>query len=274
MSNIYDTFRGVQAKKTSCYDERSAAFITEGKMSREITHLRLNEIIRASVVFDDEEGPDEAFVYTLEENNLLRSDYFMLDNRYYLVYEDVKLSFEDIIWKKQKSLECNVNFEVSDETVRAYFLSSLRGAKFNTLEKDAAIMPDQTGLLIVPSRSDLLIGIQIELGGKGWKIKDYDSVSNSGISYIYMERDSLNNVEDDILEPEEEEPQANEILNPMVEYNFETNGAFFNTSVPVNILQRSPFNVKFSVPFGIDTITITTRDAAGDDVVGVYEVIE
>jgi len=96
MSNIYDTFRGVQAKKTSCYDERSAAFITEGNTSRNITHVRLNDIIKAAVVFDDEEGPDEAFVYTLEEDNLLRADYFTLDTYYYLVYEDVKLSFEDI----------------------------------------------------------------------------------------------------------------------------------------------------------------------------------
>ena len=274
MTNIYDTFRGVQAKKTSCYDDRSAAFITEGLVSHDIVHVRKSETIKAAITFNNEEGPDEALVYTFKNDELLKSDYYTYNDNYYLVYENVKMSDEGVNWKKQKSLECNISFEISNEIVRGYFLSSLRSAKFNTLEKNKIITPDQTGLLIVPSRSDLLIGTEIKLGNKGWKIKDYDSISNSGVSYIYMERSILENTEDDILEPHEEEPQSNNILNPMVEYNFDTQNAYFNTSVPVNILQRSPFNIKFSVPFGIDEITITTLDDSLNEITRTYEVIE
>jgi hypothetical protein len=91
MSNVYDNFRGVRAIKTSCDNERSAAFITEGFVSHDITHSRLDKIIKAAVTFDDEEGPDSAMIFTLQEESLLKGDYFLLDGNTYFIFEDVKL---------------------------------------------------------------------------------------------------------------------------------------------------------------------------------------
>jgi len=96
MANIYDTFRGVQAKKTSCYDDRSAAFITEGLVSQDIVHVRKSETIKAAITFNDKEGPDEALVYTFKNDELLKSDYFTYNDNYYLVYEDVKMTDDSI----------------------------------------------------------------------------------------------------------------------------------------------------------------------------------
>jgi len=100
MSNIYDVFRGVQAQKTSCYDERSAAFITEGVLSTDITHIRLNKNIKAAITFNDKEGPDDAIVYTNKitpsTDELSKGDYFIYDNGYYLVYENIKLTDKNL----------------------------------------------------------------------------------------------------------------------------------------------------------------------------------
>lgn len=267
MTNIYEKFRGVQAKKTSCYDERSAAFITEGLVSQDITHVRLNEEIKAAIVITDKEGPDESLVYTLNENSLLKGDYYIYDSNYYLVYENVRLTDDSLIWKKQKALECNVQITLNSTTYYAYFISNIRQKSFNTLENDAALLPDEAALLIMPTSSDFDIDTQITIGTKGWKVIDYDKISNDGITYMYIERTTIKNTTLETVTPE-----ASDILHPMVEYTFDTYNAYFSATEDVNIISRSATSVTFKVPFGISSITITTKNDSDEDVVGVYEV--
>lgn len=254
MTSPYKKFREVQAIKTSCYDERSAAFITEGLVSQGITHVRLNETIKAAIVVDMKEGADQTIVYTFNEDNLLKGDYFIYDDVYYVVYEEVKLTDSTLIWKKQLALECNVIVTVGSVNYRGYFLSSLRQKSFNTLENNLALLADQKSLIIMPTNSIFKIDLEIQIGSKGWKIIDYDNISNDSISYLYLERTSLSTETLETYTPEDAD-----ILHPMVEYTFDTLEAYFVTSVEVNIISRSLTSIVFTIPFGVTSIDITTK---------------
>ncbi len=255
MSNIYDTFRGVQAKKTSVYDERSAAFITEGILSTDITHIRTNEIIKAAVTFNDKEGPDDSIVYTLkttpESNQLLKGDYYIYRNGNYFVYEDVKLTDAAFTWNKQRALECNVNFTIGDSTYNAYFLSMLRNEDDPSLKRYSAIISAENPLIIIPSSTVFKIGTAFMVEEKPFKIKEYDNITNRGITYLLLERNYVAN----ITVPTPPIPPVN-TLTAMVEYIFDTEDAYFSSTPRVTILQKTSTSIKFVVPYGITSVNI------------------
>lgn len=262
MSNIYDVFRGVQAQKTSCYDERSAAFITEGALSTDITHVRLNTTIEAAVTFNDKEGPDESIVFTLKttpsSNELLKGDYYIYNNTYYLVYEDVRITDSGITWKKQKSVECNVSFYVSNTLVRGYFMSMLRTEEDTILKANAAIISQENPLVIVPSHSRFTVGTRITINTKPFKIVEYDAITNLGITYLFLERDYITQSTTPTAIPD-----PVNTLRPMVEYTFNTLDAYFAATPKVNVLERKSTSVKFTIPYNISSVAVSIKTVTG-----------
>ena len=165
MTNIYDNYRSVQSKRTQCYDKRSAAFISTGKLSQDIYHIRTDADIKAALVFNAKEGPDEVYVFTYIEDDVLKADYFTYDNVNYLIFEDVKLTDDGIVYKKQRAVECNVTFTFETVTYNGYFTSGKRTVQDNDFIGNTAIIPDEYPLLILPSNL-LEIGDRFTIGGK------------------------------------------------------------------------------------------------------------
>jgi hypothetical protein len=269
-SNLYDNFRSVQGVKKECYDKRSAAFINTGKLSQDITHTRLDEEIKAAIVFNYKEGPDDTYIFTYIEDDLLKGDYFAYDSGNYLVYEDVKLTDSDIDYKKQKAAECNVTFEHDDITYIGYFTSSVRSVNENEFIGSQAILPDETPLLIVPT-GILTIGDRFTIEGKPFKIQEYDNITNKGIMYLYLERDFIAKDENEVVEEVpnyviEETPLVQDTaqddtldLRPMTEYTFTTELGYFTATPKVEVLSRSLTEIKFRVPFGIEQVIISIK---------------
>lgn len=283
MSSIYDIFRSVQEKRDTCYDERSAAFIIEGAMSKNIYHSKLEKKIPAALVFSHKEGPDEVVVYTLLEDDLQKGDYFVYDSGNYLVYEENKLTDTDIIYKKQKAVECNVKFTFSGGTFVGYYKSSVRGSEDPSFEGRQLLMPDETPLLILPTNDTITINSEFTIEGKPFRVVEYDHITNKGITYYYLERGIIRRTEaEDVEEPAviipEDEPvdQAQDseqlTLRAMVEYTFETEEAYFLADPAVELIQRRRNEIKFKVPFGIEKVDITTK-INGLDVQKLYKVV-
>jgi hypothetical protein len=155
--NVYDVFRTVAQKRATCFDTRSAAFITQGKLSKDIYHKRKNKVIKAGLVYRYQEGPDEAIVYTFKKDDLRKGDYFVYDHTDYLVYEDQKLVDENVDHKKHRAVECNVSFSFQGDIYKGYFVSTLRRKSDPDLEGKQLLMPDEMPLLILPKNNALTI---------------------------------------------------------------------------------------------------------------------
>lgn len=291
MSSIYDIFRSVQEKRDTCYDERSAAFIIEGAMSKNIYHSRLKKQIPAALVFSHKEGPDETIVYTLLEDDLLKGDYFVYDSVNYLVYEQNKLTDTDIVYKKQKAVECNVSFLFSGETFVGYYKSSVRGSENPSFEGRQLLMPDETPLLILPTNNTLTINSEFVIEGKPFRVMEYDHITNKGITYYYLERGIIrtepepqvartttrSKTQPTIVVQEnkpvvqaQDSPQLT--LKAMVEYSFTTEDALFSSTPAVEIIQRTRSQIKFKVPFGINEVAISTK-VSGLVIQKIYKVV-
>ena len=175
--------------------------------------------------------------------------------------------FRSIDYKKQKAVECNVFFTHNSTDYIGYFASSIRTITENEFIGSQAILPDETPLLILPTGA-LTIGdtFIIDDTQKPWKIQEYDSITNRGISYLYLERGLAakdeTDVTDIVLEETvylDETDTDSTILRPMTEYTFVTSGAYFVTSPRVEILGRTLEAITFRIPFGIPTVRIETK---------------
>ena len=289
MSNVYEMFRKIQQNKKTCYDNRSAAFILEGKISQDIYHKRRKKDIKAALVFNHQEGPDDVITFSLKDDDLIKTDYFVFDNVNYLVYEDVKQTHKDLSHKKQRAVECNISFTYKNKLYYGYFTSSLRRTSDPDFQGRQGLVPDENPLLILPTNEEIDINSTFSIEGKPWKVVEYDHITNKGISYIYLERHFTSNApaEEEVVEieyvnnsepivqpdPDSDPTAAEELsLRPMVEYTFTTQNAYFASTPRVEILSRSKGEVKFRVPYGISFVTISTRQN-GDVVENGYSVV-
>ena len=256
--NVYDIFRAVQNKRTTSYNERSAAFITEGKLSKTIYHKRRKVKISAGIVYNNKEGPDEVIVYTFQKDRLHKGDYFILNDVNYLVYEEEKLTDENINHRKQKAVECNVSFMFEGKSFQGYFRSSLRRHNDEDFTGRQLLSPEENPILILPTNENLHINSEFMIENKPWRIVEYDYITNKGISYYYLERGIVRN---ETGEDEEDLPviQSNlPALEALVEHTFETTDGVFSSTPPVEIIKKTSTSVTFIVPFGISQVYIST----------------
>lgn len=270
--STFDLFRKKQQNNEECRNKFESSFILEGTSAVVIHSLRLNVNKQAALIITDKEGPDTSLVFTYKEqvkdNELLKGDYYTWKNNTYLVYEDIDI-VREVAYKKQKSYQCNVSFEVDGNIWHGYYVSSLARYVDTTLQGNLNITDNDKPILILPQVDWMAVGTRIVISGKPYKIIDFDAITNSGIVYCSLDRDFVSKYEN--VEIQNESTAA--VLTAGVESTIDTNFGYFQSSVEVEIVSKTYDKVKFIVPYGINTITITTKDELKNDITVEYKVV-
>lgn len=235
-------------------------------MSKDVIHKRLGKEIKAAIVFNDKEGPDEAIVFSFIVDDLQKSDYLVYENTNFLVYEDIRLTDSDINYKKQRAVECNVIFGFEDKNYIGYFRSSLRGSESPDFVGKEMIKPNETPILILPTNDDISINSEFAIEGKPFKVSEYDNITNKGITYYYLERGFTKKegpIGDSVVDPGSSEDEIVEDrgdeLRAMVEHTVDTENAYFAASPRVEVIARTRSKITFKIPFGISEVVLETR---------------
>lgn len=268
--SIFNTYRTKINNNKKCELKYEADFIKNSSASTIIHVLRTDIDKNAALTINDKEGPDNAIVFTfIEEDNdlnLLKGDYFTWKDKTFFIYEDEYLVHESY-YQKQKAYECNIKFTYDDLEYDGYFIESLSKILNTSLVEDIIIEDNEKPLLIIPYFDWIKTGIKINIKNYIWKIIDFDILTNEKIAYIYLDRDFNTKFED----IKEEKPQ-NSI---QAESDFEVNtfNSYFTSSSPVKIVFRNNEKIIFKVPFGIDEITITTKNEHNENIIETYKVV-
>lgn len=260
----FDLFRSRMANEEKCRQKFETSFITEGAAPIVIHILRLDEDRDATMVFTDAEGPDSAIVFTPKqvdrEQDLLKTDYYTWDNKMYFVYEDVIIA-RDVSYIKQRAYQCNAKVYIlendnfgRDDDFGGYFISSLRSYVDVEFQQKLNVSDKEKPILIMPSADWIKIGAKVEVGGKPWKVIDYDSITNPGVTYMSLERDFFKKGSDMV-----ENTDVN-ILHAGIENTITTQDGYFNSSSPLIIKSRTASSVVFEIPYGIENVSITTME--------------
>ena len=267
---MFDLFRRKEQNNENCRQKFESSFILEGPSAVLIHAIRLDVDKKAAIIITDKEGPDTSLVFTYEEreqnNNLLKGDYYTWKDTTYLVYEDCKL-VRETAYRKQKSYECNVNFSYDGETYYGYYVSSLAKYIDTTLQGKINITDNEKPILILAQLPWIKVGAKLVITGKPYKIIDFDAITNDGIVYCSLDRDFIDNNEDI-----KEYIDTNALVAGR-EIVLNTNYGYFKSSCDVDIISKSYTEVKFVIPYGINNITITTKDANKNNIEKEYRVV-
>ena len=274
-NNIYEQFKRVQGVRDSAYNRETASFVENSTASTKITNVAKSKVISASLVFDEKEGSDNVVVFTLiGEDNIQKGGYFIYDSIYYLVYEDVKIVKENVAYKKQKAIECNVSMSIGGDTVNAAFMGPARKFSGDSLTSGIATTEKQQPIIIVPDLPVFAAESKLTIGGRTWRISDYDNITNKGLMYLYVEP-TTELVVETVIEPDLEirSTELDLQLQPMISYIFNTMGAYFIASPPVNVIRRTPTEVEFKVPLSVEEVTISVKNEDGVVEQNIYKVV-
>jgi hypothetical protein len=270
--STFDLFRKKQQNSEDCRNKFESSFILEGTSAVVIHSLRLNVNKQAALILTDKEGPDTSLVFTYKEqvkdNELLKGDYYTWKENTYLVYEDIDI-VREVVYKKQKSYQCNISFEINGNTWYGYYVSSLAKYVDTTLQGNLNITDNDKPILILPQVDWMAVGVKLVISGKPYKIIDFDAITNSGIVYCSLDRDFVSKY-DDIEEPIK---PTGAVLTAGVESTLNTCFGYFQSDVDVDIVAKTYNSVKFIIPYGVETITITTKDELKNDIVAEYKVV-
>ena len=274
MSN-FNAFRRKVSINNDCVANYESSFIMEGTSAVTIRNLRLNANQNAAIIITDKEGPDTSLVYSFKqrakEKELLKGDYYTWNNYTFFVCEDV-LVVRETNYKKQKSLQCNVNliYECDGKscTYPAYFVSSLSKYIDTTFEGKLNITDSEKPILILPQLDWVQLGAKVTVNGRPYKIIEFDGITNQGIAYCSLDRDFVDKQEDVVIS----EPDATTLI-AGIEQTIKTNYAYFAADCKVEIVSKNLNEVCFIIPYGVEEINITTKLESGSTTVTKYKVV-
>lgn len=159
------------------------------------------------------------------------------------------------IYKKQLAYQCNVECEVGDDRFGGYFVSSLKKAVDQGLDKEISLSDKERPMLVVPTFNWSRVGQTVIVGGKPWRITEVDYTTNAGISYCSLELGWISKSEDAV----EEAMCAYNQLEAGRELVFDTEDGYFATSTGIDIIDIQENKVVIKILFGTEEVTISTK---------------
>ena len=276
----FDMFRRKMEADRCCRLKQESRFIIEGSSATTIEVLTADgeplDVGPAALTISDKDGPDTSLVFTYkpqkdEQQFLVKGNYFRQKgrNKVFFVYEDVEV-VRDVGYVKQKAYECNVRFRFEDEDITryGYYVSSLAKYVDDTLQNNLSITVNEKPIMILPYKKGVKIGTKLAIVGeedgkfnllKPWQVVEIDELTNDGVMYLSLELSSF-----DKIAPPKMATFTRENSMPTLRANrpitFEIKDGVFKTSSKVQIVSKTASKVVFKIPYGIETITITTLE--------------
>lgn len=153
---------------------------------------------------------------------------------------------------------------------RGYYVSSLRRAIDLSLDKEISLSDKEKPMLVVPTFNWSKVGQTIVVNGKPWKITEVDATTNAGISYCSLELGWISKSDD--VDEYSMCAHSEDSLVAGRELELETEDAYFSASSGVEIIDIQQTKVLIKIPFGVERVVISTKQA-GNIIENEYKVV-
>lgn len=279
MSDYLTRFRN-KASVISAATSRISDFIAVSTSKIDVIIEGQTNAIPVVFINNDKEGVDEAIVYSYTSNGLVVGNYFTWEEWTYLVYKEVKNVKRENYIDSFHVIKCNINFTLNGNDIKAYFRGPMRLHR-SVLDEAAQSLGfdvNMRSVVMLPTSYGVAINDEFYIGDQGWRVESLDKLTTTGITYLnialknLVDTTKLATSEVDVVPlmamsfaaPVEE-------LDPGITYTFTTEDAYFDPSVKVDIKERKKTSIKFSIPFGVRELDISTKEA-GEIITKSYKV--
>ena len=245
--NVVERMNRLNAVKKQCLNNKTSYFVEHGESSTTVVNNRLNEEQIVNIVMNDQEGPDSAFIFSLNTTDLVVGDYLTWkETTNYLVYEKVHV-IKEVDYNKFKAYECNVKV---NDNFYAYLVSSKTSAKdiklSNEFETSKLLFT-----LICPISQGLEIDQSIKLNNQVWDMVEADTLSNPNIGYYYIER-GTNTMKSSGAAPKDKTG----VVYAGTNLKITTTNGYYESDVPLEIVERTHDYIIIKVPRTDFSITV------------------
>lgn len=279
----FSRFQERNKKRTVAQNKLNSSFILKGYPSIEITGSA-DQKIQASVVNKQEK--DYAYVFTQTQDELAIGSIWTAKNLNLLITEEITI-IKDVNWHKYHALLCNV--QIGDHW--GYFKGPEKSFLDVVLEREVVWESPQKPVLVLPENV-LNFRDKIVIKGRAWLIQEYDAISTPGLVYYSLKPTTISkevvdeNIGKDIYVEKFEEPEVVVVEEPITPFRqgvaqisanmnitlATENGYFKSNNKHLKIVKHSSKEVVFSIPFGVDEVTVEIKEK-GDIVSKTYRVV-
>lgn len=281
--NSFERFRNRNSKRMEARENLNTSFIFKGYPTTILTneqHVLRNEqdmtittTVQASVVSEQEK--DKAYIYTTIDDDLDIGTIWGAKGLHWLIAEEI-ITIKNVNWHKYLAYLCNIEVE----NTWGFFKGPEKNYVNIKNEQNASLESLQRPVLILPIN---ILGFEdkIVINKRPWLVQEWDTISSPGIVYyslrattiskevaeehadelVYIER-AHDRVTPIIIEPEEDPDIPNEfVIGNEIDVTLSTEQGYFGFSnKQIKIKKRSATSVTFMLPFGVNEVTVETKE--------------
>lgn len=281
--NEFERFRNRNLKRQDARENLNTSFIFKGYPTTVLTNeqillkddreMTITTTVTASVVSEQEK--DKAYIYTTVDDDLDIGTVWGAKGLHWLIAEEI-VTIKDVNWHKYLAYLCNIEVE----NTWGFFKGPEKNYVNIKNEQNASLESLQRPVLILPIN---ILGFEdkIVINKRPWLVQEWDTISSPGIVYyslrattiskevaeehadelVYIER-AQDRVTPIVIEPEENPEEPNEfIIGNEIEVTLPTQQGYFGfDNKQIKIKQRSSTSVTFMLPFGVNEVTVETKE--------------
>lgn len=276
----YGTFRNRTDVNTNVTIRQASEFIEKSASSVDAFRESTQSNIKAVIISEQKEGPNEMVLFTYASDNVQVGEYISYRAKTYLIYGKYEIIFSNE-FHKFKLIECSVALKWGANTQRAYFISSLR--RYAGLVDLGTQIPyefsNQRPIIVTKANTNFKPGTRFIIAGDGYIVNDLDKHSNPGIYYAYVERATVFEDIDTVIDDQTgvmPVPQVQASGSDLVvgdDVTISTNFGYVVFTPDVRVLSKTATQVVFDVPSGVDSLTVDTKDENGNIITTSYKVV-
>lgn len=276
--NSFERWKDRNSKRMEAQSNLNNHFIFKGYPSIKISNTKIvgNQPVvteyQAAVVSQQEK--DKAYIYTQLSDVLTLGSIWSAKTLHWLIAEEI-ITIKDVNWHKYMSYLCNINVE----NTWGYFKGPEKNYVNIKNESGASLESLQKPVLVLPEN---ILGFKdkIVIKNRPWLVQEWDAISSPGLVYyslrattiskevadqhigedIYISRND-SEITPIIIEPEQKtgsEDLEYRIGNE-IDFTLTTEEGYFRTNKKVDIKKHTATEITFSIPFGVDKVTVQTK---------------
>lgn len=281
--NEFERFRNRNLRRQDARENLNTSFIFKGYPTTVLTNeqiflkddreMTVTTTVTASVVSEQEK--DKAYIYTTVNDDLDIGTVWGAKGLHWLIAEEI-VTIKDVNWHKYLAYLCNIEVE----NTWGFFKGPEKNYVNIKNEQNASLESLQRPVLILPAN---ILGFEdkIVINKRPWLVQEWDTISSPGVVYyslrattiskevaeehadelVYIER-AQDRVTPIVIEPEENPEEPNEfVIGNEIEVTLPTQQGYFGfDNKQIKIKQRSSTSVTFMLPFGVNKVTVETKE--------------
>lgn len=260
MSNSFERFKQRNMLLNKSQKDVNKSFVIDGYASVKITNDEDGTSLIAYVYNKQEK--DMGYIYTDYEQQLTVGSCWEAKGLHFLITEEVVI-MKDVAFRKYVALLCNI------DAGNQWWYFKKDDCIDTTLKENAFIKSLAKPILVTPG-TPFDYNDKVVILNRAWLVQEYDNYTNVGVTYYSLTPTTVS--KEELEKREEQEPiieTVEEIEVPVeTQYQIVPNqiyelatedGYFKSSSNLVKVTSRTSSLVKFSIPFGVSSVTITVK---------------